>query len=247
MTTLSAPAQTNGQASGQDPFDQLVPGRPPRRRNWPRVGAGVALAVASGAVFVALYASAGSRHPYLAVTRPVAAGQRITASDLATVRLTSAPSLSPIPADEASGVIGRRAAVALVPGTLLTQADLASGPVLGAGQASVGLDLKPGQVPAGLVPGAVVAVVETAAAGPVSVPVGAAPSSVTEGESLGQSPGILAARATVLSVVVPTANSATGDTEVTIAVPVGVAPGVAQAAAAGQVAVVELGSAGGAP
>lgn len=243
MTTLTTRSPSNGHQSGQDLLEQLVPGRVPGRRNWSRVGAGLALAIASGAVFVALYASAGARHPFLAITKPVTVGQTITAADLTTVRLAAAPPLSPVPADEASGVIGRRAAVALVPGTLLTPGDLASGPLIGRGDASVGLDLKPGQVPLGLTPEALVAVVETGAPGSSQPPTAGSASPA----SLGSAQMVLAGRAVVLSVVLPTTDSATGNTEVTVAVAADAAPAVATAASAGQVALVELGSGEGSP
>ncbi|HMK63069.1 MAG TPA: SAF domain-containing protein [Acidimicrobiales bacterium] len=219
----------NGQATGLDLLDQLTPGRAPRRRNWPRVGAAVALAVFCGALFVLLYASAGARHPYLAVALPVAAGNTITAADLTTARVQSDAALSPIPASEAEAVVGRHAAVALVPGTLLTPADLAAGPVLGADEASVGLDLKPGEVPGDLVPGANVVVIDTSSSGQTSSPV----------------PDVLVSQAPVLSVVQPTANSADGDTQVTLAVPADLAADVATAASGGDVAIAGLGSGAG--
>src|ERR1700758_4285842 len=123
MPTTTARISGNGRPPAPELIDQLAPGRPLRRRNWPRLGAAAALAVVCGALFVLLYQSAGSRHPFLAVARPVASGQVVAPSDLTTVRVTSDSALTPIPADEAGLVIGRHAAVALVPGTLLTPAD----------------------------------------------------------------------------------------------------------------------------
>jgi hypothetical protein len=233
MTTVTTRPQGDGQASGLELLDRLAPGHPRRRRNWARVGAAACLALFCGVFFVLLYASAGSRHPYLAVARPLPPGATITASDLAIARVQDDPALSPIPAGEAGAVVGRRAAVALVPGTLLTPADLASGPLLGAGEASVGLDLKPGQVPAGLVPGEAVAIIDTA-----TTPPGA-------GASGSGSSNVLVAQATVLSVTAPMAGSASGDTEVTVAVPADVAAEVATAASAENVAVAALGRSGG--
>lgn len=226
MPTLATRASTNGQSAGQELLEQLAPGRSSRHRSWPRVGAGVALAIISGSIFVALYASEGSRHPYLAVARPVAVGETVVAADLTTVRMPSASALDPIPAGQVDAVIGRRAAVGLVPGTLLTGRDLASGPILGRDQASVGLDLKPGQVPAGLAPGGSVAVIETTGAGS-----GAVAAAISN-------PTVLVSRATVLSAVTPTNAAASNDTEVTLVVPADLAAAIATAAAAGQVAVV---------
>lgn len=223
----------DGQATGLELLEQLAPGRHTRRRNWPRVGAAAALAVFCGALFVLLYASAGSRHPYLAVARPLSPGQTITAADLRIARVQADPALSPIPANEAAGVVGRRAAVALLPGSLLTPGDLASGPLLGAGEASVGLDLKPGQVPADLAPGDSVVVIDTAA-----------PGQTAAAGSSGSSATVLVSRATVLSVSQPAATSANGDTEVTVMVPADLAAEMATAASAGDIAVAVLGSSG---
>lgn len=236
-STSTARTPGNGQSTGQELFDQLVPGRPVRRRNWPRVGAGIALSVVCGAVFVLLYASAGSRHPFLAVAQPVSVGQAITASDLTTARVSSDSALLPIPADDASLVVGRRAVVALVPGTLLTGADLSSGPLLGPGEASVGLDLKPGQVPDGLLPGESVVVIETASSDPD-----------LSQDSSNASPGaptVLVGQALVLSVIEPTSDSATNDTQVTLAVPADVAADIAAVSSAGDVAVAGLGAGAG--
>ena len=232
MPTTTTRTSGNGQATGLELAEQLAPGRPIRRRNWPRVGAAAALAVFCGALFVLLYASAGSRHPFLSVARPVAAGGTITAADLRIARVQADPALSPIPANDASAVVGHRASVALVPGTLLTPDDLASGPILGADQASVGLDLKPSQVPANLAPGDSVVVIATGAPG--------------QGAAAGGSgvANVLVSKATVLSVTAPSTSSANGDTEVTVSVPADLAAEVATAASAGDIAVAALGSNG---
>jgi hypothetical protein len=140
----------------------------------------------------------------------------------------------------ASSVIGRRAAVALVPGTLLTAGDLAAGPVVGDSGASVGLDLKPGEVPAGLSPGDAVLVVETnnGSGGPSQVATGGT------GQQAGL-PTVLVERARVLAVAAPSAATGSSSTDVTIEVPAPLAAVVATAASAGDVALAGLGPGGG--
>lgn len=239
MTTTLSRSAPNGHVRPPKTLDQLAPGPNGRRRNWPRVGAAVALAVLSGALFVLLYASAGSRHPILAVARAVPVGGVVTPGDLATARIAPDPSLSPIPVQDAAEVIGRRAAVALVPGTLLTAQDIAAGPVVGASRASVGLDLKAGEIPAGLSPGDTVLVVGTNGANP------AAPAALTAGGQGTGAPVVLVDRAVVLAVAGPTGGSGSSDTAVTIEVPAGLAATVATAAAAGEIALAGLGQAGG--
>lgn len=221
-------------------LEDLAPGRPTRRRNWPRVGAAAALAVLSGGLFVALYASAGDRHPVLALAREIPAGAAITAGDLVTARVAPDAALVPIPAQDAASVIGRRAVVRLLPGTLLTAGELVVGPMVGASSSSVGLDLKPGEVPVGLAPGDPVLVVETNGAG------AGAGQSVAGGPGQGAvAPTVLVDRATVLSVTVPSANAGSGDTAITIEVPAPLAAAVVTAAAAGEVALAGLGPTGG--
>jgi hypothetical protein len=85
---------------------------------------------------------------YLAVARPVAFGQPITAADLTTVRLAPGSVLVPIPASEQDTVVGSAAARPLEPGDLLTRAAIASGPLVGAGKKLVTVPLKAGQAPA---------------------------------------------------------------------------------------------------
>jgi len=230
MTAIRTTSDVPGSEGGFDFFDALGPSQTRRRRNWPRIGAALGLAVACGALSVALYASAGARKPVLAVARAVPAGSVITASDLRAVRVADDPGLAPIPVGAVGGVLGQHAAVALVPGTLLTRADLSGGPTIPAGWASVGLDLKAGQLPAGLIPGQTVVVVITPPAGQAA--------SAGSGGSQGT---VLVDAARVISIAWASAASNSPDTEVTLAVPAVLAPSVASAEANGQVAVVGLG------
>lgn len=241
MTTTLTRSRSRSQVPKADPLGDLAPGGPARRRNWPRAGAAAALAVLSGGLFVLLYASAGHRQPFLAVAREVPAGGIVMAGDLATARVGSDAALVPIPAQEAAAVVGRRAAVTLVPGTLLTAGDLAAGPVVGTSSASVGLDLKAGEVPAGLSPGDPVLVVETNGTGS-----GAGQPATGGLAQTAPGPEVLVDRATVLSAVGPSASSGSGgDTEVTVEVPAALAAAVVTASSVGDVALAGLGPAGG--
>jgi hypothetical protein len=91
--------------------------------------------------------AASGTHPYLAVFKPVPIGARISAADLQVVKITSAAGLNPIGADQESRVIGMHAKVELVAGSLLTPDELTDAGSPGAGQALVGLQLKPNQRP----------------------------------------------------------------------------------------------------
>lgn len=85
---------------------------------------------------------------YLAVSRPVSVGTALSADDVVTVQLAGGQGLSPVPASDIDQVVGKRAAVTLTPGTLLTMAQLTDKPLLGPGQQQVAIGLKASQVPA---------------------------------------------------------------------------------------------------
>ena len=85
---------------------------------------------------------------YLAVARPVEVGREISAADLITVQVAGGQGLDPVPAARLDEVVGKRAAVALLPGTLLTLGQVTDAPLLGPGQQQIALGLKPAQVPA---------------------------------------------------------------------------------------------------
>ncbi|GGO05809.1 SAF domain-containing protein [Micromonospora parathelypteridis] len=85
---------------------------------------------------------------YLAVARQVEVGREISAADLVTVQVAGGQGLRPVPASRLDEVVGKRAAVALVPGTLLTLGQITDNPLLGPGQQQIALGLKTAQVPA---------------------------------------------------------------------------------------------------
>ena len=114
------------------------------------------------------------------------------------------------------------AAVALVPGALLTRGQIRSGPLVPVGKAIVGATLKPGQYPAGLGTGTTVEVIE---APPATS--GATNSATSHGE------------ATVLAL--EAATDASGTVQVSLVVPRAVSSLVATAGAAGRISLVVVG------
>jgi hypothetical protein len=192
---------------------------------------------ASVAAFAGLYSSAGHK---TAATLALVEGQPITAAQLGRADVSVSSGVAFIPVADASAVVGKRAATAVPPGSLLAPGDLTSAPTVAAGSAVVGLALKDGQFPtSGLVPGEQVMVVQTATPGsPLSAPVNGSPttssgtatsgptSSPTNSSGTGTSAGatsgvgatvlsgsgtgVLVAQATVFSTSVPTANASGG-------------------------------------
>jgi hypothetical protein len=207
-------------------FGQPPPPRRPRNLAGALLGL---LLIVFCAVAVALYAAnVGHRRAVLVVTRPIKAGAVIHAADLGEVRISADPAVHSVPASQRDRVVGQVAGVTLVPGTLVTRAELVSGPSVASGQAVVGLSLKAGQFPAGLRAPDQVMLVDT---GPSSD--GAAGATVTT-----PSLAVLVARAEVFSVD-PAADGQT--TVVSIITSVGSAPDVAQAGSKGAVSLVLLG------
>jgi hypothetical protein len=98
----------------------------------------------------------------LAVARGVPAGATITSEDLTVANVTADPNLAPVPASERSRIVGMLAQVALVPGELLTRAQVGTSDGFAPGEVLVALPLKPGQFPArGFTPGQRVLIVAT--------------------------------------------------------------------------------------
>ncbi|HEX8771020.1 MAG TPA: SAF domain-containing protein [Acidimicrobiales bacterium] len=121
---------------------------------------GVAAVILGALLFLALYTSVDKRQSVLAVARPVAAGEVITAADLRVVKVSRTSGVTPMAASQGSAVVGKVAAVGLVPGSLLVDSQLGTSSSLQPGQAVVGVALKAGQAPASLRAGTRVEVVD---------------------------------------------------------------------------------------
>jgi hypothetical protein len=232
--------------------------RPPNGRRERRtlvVVASVAVVGASIAAFAGLYSSADHKTPAVVLVQAVAQGQAITGADLGQAEVSVSSGVAFIPVSEAPLIAGKRAASAIPSGSLLTLADLTGGPVIGPGDAVVGIALKDGSYPAsGISPGDHVMVVQTASPGvPLASPTTNGASSGTDGsDTTGAGgaitgsaavagTGILVPRASVFSVGQPAAGSSGGNTLlVSVEVSSTVAAAVATAATAGQVGLVLL-------
>ncbi|WP_433392987.1 SAF domain-containing protein [Micromonospora sp. KLBMP9576] len=199
-----------------------IPRVAPQRRWRPAlVWLAVALVAAGGLIAAAVLRKVGTTAEYLAVSTTVEVGSVIDRSDLSTVRITVDPALKPIRASAADQVVGRFAAVALVPGTLLTQAQLTDTAVPGQGQQLVGLSLSQERLPAERVkPGAEVLLVVTADDGPVA--------------NQQQTAAPVSIKATVVDV---RAGTKEGTTLLNVAVAERDGPHVASRAAAGRIVV----------
>ena len=201
--------------------------------------ASVVLVTSCVAVFTSAYLDAGQKVAVLALARDVPQGQPITKNDLSVVGVAFSRGLTPIPAQDVQRVVGQTAAVSLLRGTLVTQAELAERGEPSSGSAIVGVATKVGQLPAGgVMDGDTVDVVLT---GSLSTLTGG---SSDDGSSESPVPsgavevgGVLAQDATVTDVTLPTASDP--DTiVVSVSIRSSLAPLVASASAAGQAALV---------
>lgn len=164
MRTTSTPQRTGLQESAGASGNGKAAVRMRRRRTIrvPQVGL-AALSVLGFALAIGvLFSSAGDKHSVLAVARAVAAGDIVQAEDLKVVRVASDGGLATIPASERDEIVGQVATTNLVPASLLARAHVAGRGHVEAGQAVVGMALKPGQYPSHLGPGDRVSVVQGA-------------------------------------------------------------------------------------
>ncbi|MBS2547713.1 hypothetical protein KGQ19_12630 [Catenulispora sp. NL8] len=119
---------------------------PPRRRRPGIIALSVALILAGALGGVQLYNSVGHTYEVLAVAKAVPVGGMISADDLTTVRISLDPGIKPV--SDAGLVVGKRAAVGLVPGTLITRGEVTDAQLIGAGQVQVGIATTVNQRPA---------------------------------------------------------------------------------------------------
>jgi hypothetical protein len=231
MVTTTAPLRNRPSTSNglPTPAMRISPTKP--RRNGALIAAGVLLMVGCGLIAAVLQMRATSKTAVLAVAHQVPAGQVVRSSDLATVEIAGGSGLSAIAARDRAAVVGKTAAVSLMPGTLLARNQLALETSVSKGKVVIGLALKAGQMPTPhLKAGDDVLVVAT---GPAAQLAAGASGAAANGEPQG---AVLVRRARVFGV---DGGSRTGDnTSVSILIDEADAPAVAAAGSAGQVTLV---------
>jgi hypothetical protein len=229
MATTATTARTNGQRAGEQPR----PGRARgvgRHRQLPLVVIGVLLVLGCALAFTDASLHLGSREEVLVVAQPVAAGQVVTGADLRAARVSTGSGLDVVLSGQEATVVGRRAAVALMAGSLLTASEVGSSAPVGSGFDVVAVGLKAGAYPPDLAAGDRVQIVPVSSTS--SGGTGAA--SVSSGSPVG---------ATVLSIEAASSDS---DTPAVFSLQVSRsdADEVASLAAAGQASLVEVGAGG---
>jgi len=189
-----------------------------RRRPW--VFALMAALVAAGALGTAFaFTSVNDTQEVLVVSSDIKRGETIKAGDLAVVRVSVDPALTPVAGSQKAELEGSRAAVDLWAGTLLTEQAVADNLVPGEGESLVGISLTPAQMPSEpLYGGDVVRIVTTPG---------------DQGEITDKEPVTIEATVVGVSRV-----EETGETVVDVSVPEAEAAELAARAATGRVALV---------
>jgi hypothetical protein len=144
----SGPATHGDGAARPQPLPAVAVGGLPRRRRWGLASLGVLLVVLGAVVAFLLVDTVGVTRAYLAVARDVPYGATIGPDDLTVVQVNPSAGLRLVPAGQRDRVIGRQAATQLFVGSPLSPSQVTDRGVPGPGQQVVGMNLKPGQVPA---------------------------------------------------------------------------------------------------
>ncbi len=189
-----------------------------RRRPW--VFALMAALVAAGALGTAFaFTSVNDTQEVLVVRNDIKRGETIEAGDLAVVRVSVDPALTPVAGSQKAELEGSRAAVDLWSGTLLTEQAVTDNLVPGEGESLVGISLTPAKMPSEpLYGGDVVRIVTTPG---------------DQGEVTDEAPVTIEATVVGVSRV-----EETGETVVDVAVPEREAADLAARAATGRVALI---------
>jgi flagella basal body P-ring formation protein FlgA len=126
----------------------------------------LALIAAGGAGVAVLLLQVGHRTEVVTVVHDVQVGQVLTEEDLGKASIALDPAVKAVDANDLDSVVGRRAAVELRPGSLLSPTQVTKDSLVKAGEHLVPIGLKPEQVPAtALVPGQKVQLVRVPAQG----------------------------------------------------------------------------------
>jgi len=229
VTTTAAGPRTNGQRTSERARPRVTRGFGGHRQ-LPLVIIGVLLVLGCALAFVDASLHLGSREEVLVVAQPVAAGQVVTPADLRVARVSTGSGLDVVLSGNEATVVGRRAAVALAAGSLLTAGEVGNAPPVGSASDVVAVGLKAGAFPPELAPGDRVQV----------VPVTSSSSSLSGDGTASATSGSPVA-ATVLSIETAPSDS-DNPTVFSLQVSTGDADEVAALAAAGQASLVEVGS-----
>jgi hypothetical protein len=215
----SEKAAVNAAAGLSGPASRKLP-VPPRERK-PALAALAVLLILGGALATTtLVLNSGDRVSAIRVTQQIGAGQKFPPEALEEVKIADT-GIDYVSWSQRRQVVNSFAAVTILPGTLLTNnMGVKASSELGEGKATVGLALKPGQMPAGIQQGDRVQVIYV-------------PSRSSQGQTR-----VLASSALVFAAG---DRSRTGNSgQITVVVDSSAAPEIVAFASSGEIAVAEL-------
>ncbi len=150
------PAPATGDAAQTTPSPPRIPGR--RSPKW--IALGVIALCLGGLLSYVIYARLANETAVVTMARTVYRGEVIDAADLTTFTLQGNTIAQAVPARDVDALIGKRAAVDLVAGSVVVGSAVTDEPIPASGRAVVGLKLAPGRTPTSLlVPSAAVRLV----------------------------------------------------------------------------------------
>ncbi|MET8288343.1 SAF domain-containing protein [Streptomyces sp. NPDC005132] len=166
-TKVGTDTTPNGLSQQGQVARAVTPPRVSARRRRPGVIAlSLALIAAGGAGVAVLLLQVGHRTEVVTVVRDVQVGQVLTEADLGTASVALDPAVKAVRSGALDQVLGKRAAVELKPGSLLSSSQVTKDVLVKPGEQVVPIGLKPEQVPAtALVPGQKVLLVHVPAPG----------------------------------------------------------------------------------
>ena len=123
---------------------------PPKRRRSPATTlAGIAIVLLAGLLGVLAYRSVGNGHDVVAARSTIHRGEIIGREDLITVRIGVDPALKPLAAGQMSMAVGKRAALDIAAGSMVTADSISAQLVPAAGASLIGVQLTSAQMPSG--------------------------------------------------------------------------------------------------
>jgi hypothetical protein len=152
-------ARTAADAS-EPPETTPPPPRVPGRRNPKWIALGVVALCLGGLLSYVIYARLANETTVVSVAQTVYRGEVIDAADLTTITLQGSTIAQAVPAADLDTMIGKRAAVDLVAGSVLVASAVTEESIPATGRAIVGLKLSAGRTPTSLlIPSAAVRLV----------------------------------------------------------------------------------------
>ena len=150
MTTTTNPngaATTAGVTPSRAEAAVRVAPAPKLRRRPALIAASVAAICLGGLLAAFAWTATSNTQSVLAMRVAVERGAVIAADDVMTVQVSTDPALRPVPASQASTVVGQRAATDIAAGTLVTLEQVSDAVLPAAGMSIVGVGLPASQMP----------------------------------------------------------------------------------------------------